>query len=117
LHRPTGHTINLLVHEVCRTLSSLSIPLQTSVTKHSTDKSIEDALTSSEAAAEEVKAVADELAVVRSVLETRLPEVDEEVKLAVERTGDAGEQLDRTAEKLDDAHKDLREALGGGDKA
>ncbi|RYX92072.1 MAG: hypothetical protein EOO28_23680 [Comamonadaceae bacterium] len=74
------------------------------------DGPLAEALAKSQAATEEVKLVAEDLAVVHSVLKTKLLEVakaEGDVDAAVARTGEAAEQLDKATQVLDRVNQTL----------
>ena len=69
-----------------------------------------DALEKNQQATDEVKLVAEELAVVHSVLQTKLAEVakaEGDVESAVARTGEAADKLDKAAETLEHVNQTL----------
>ena len=70
---------------------------------------IADALDKNKEATEEVRKVADELAVVHAVLDTKLAHGanDEDVERAVAETGKVEKRLTRSAEKLDQVNDTL----------
>jgi division protein CdvB (Snf7/Vps24/ESCRT-III family) len=68
--------------------------------------SMAEALDKNKEATEEVKKVADELAIVHAVLDTKLAQgtQDPEVKQAVQHTSKVEKRLGRSAEKLDEVN-------------
>ena len=69
-----------------------------------------EALEKNHLATEEVKQVAEELAVVHAVLQTKLADVTKaegDVEQAVARTGEAAEHLDKATQKLDEVNETL----------
>ncbi|MEJ8859599.1 hypothetical protein WKW79_33910 [Variovorax robiniae] len=67
-----------------------------------------DALNSNKEATEEVKQVADHLAVVHAVLEQAVPAgLADDVGLATEQTEQLGKQLEEASDKLDKVNEQL----------
>jgi archaellum component FlaC len=75
---------------------------------------LEEALAKNEDATEEIKRAADELTVVRAVLE-KVPDgtPPEDIELAAERAEELEEDLSLAAEKLEEVNDTLAEELKG----
>ena len=75
--------------------------------KHVPIEPVAKAVVETKKATKEIKSVAEELALVHTVLKKKLDDAADDVAAAVTRTGQAEKQLEKAATKLEEVNKAL----------